>query len=88
MDLFLEFGISNKREVVSLGLTYHVGQSCKGQTTSLTLNTRRISNKNKKTSTVDTEYSYQDIVKIPEKFKSTPSKIFWYINKHNNKKTK
>ena len=70
--IFLELDISYKREVASLVPSYYVGQSGKGMNNSIKLRTRKRSNKKKKTGNVNTEDSYQDIVKITEEFKMHP----------------
>ena len=76
LEISLELGISERREVASLGPKYHVGQSGIGLTNSLTLKTRMISNNKKKTRNVNPEYAYQYIMRITEEFKITPSQNF------------
>ena len=76
------FGISDKREFASLKKTYHVRQSGKGLTNSLTVKNRRSSNKKNNTRNFNTGYYYQDIVKIKEQFKSIYSQNFKCIKKH------
>ena len=82
LEIYLELGTSDKREISSLGPKYYVRRSSKGLTTSLTLKTRKISSKKKKTGTVNTKDSYQDFVKITEEFESTPSQNFRYTKNH------
>ena len=60
-------------------------QSDKGVTTSLMLNTRRSSKNKKKTRTVNTEDSHQDILRITKEFQNIPSHNFKYIKKDDKK---
>ena len=72
LGIYLQIECVGKREVTSSGSRYYVLISVKGKTNSLTLRTRRSSNKKHKASTSNTDVVSQYFIKLFEEFNDFP----------------